>query len=726
MHYKKKFISERVLHDLVLESIRDESFCNLIEDDAELTEYSPSSDPNTLPHFSLDHLTRKSLLAAGKAVFESFSTMEVLTSDKNISISKKEILRPDIVCINPENEKIIIIEIKNKIQTGREAITELLAYEHELKNTLPMVSNYDVCFVVVSPEWSTLMDHSVASAVAWSGRNILMLTADLTDNNLILRTRIPTAWNITGNVYFPDEAFPSVTVCLYEKDAYSPEFSKKQVNTDEDEIDNRLLTAIDVMVREGDKLGGHGFLLLWKDCSSITLTRYNLTVCGVSPFEFYKAMSLRDKASLNGHLSPAIDKYIIENDPHGHADSLIKVAKSAYPILKELSDPMLEGFHNWSIDKNTLKHRAIPIRCDFWGVLGNYSRAYVLNPAVRTHRRNTLLNGMGDWRDPRVGIPLIQSFTRPEIFIDGNVRCTDAFRLGVTLGLDRTLRSALKSNPENIDTFMCRYLWNRFDLMSALDEVRLLSNAATNVKAPELPIRFYEDPLANDDVDFEHLVKWITSEFFQRSVLHQLCFSIGFNGAVAFDDLRTRSEPPPDSYCEHIKDAMITFCITLLNLIKEIEDNGSLWGELSYLVPSLRQHLGLDGDFTPKSVEELCFEKILNSWELCLHLSEYLIQPVFHKHADVVTADVDWAWLKQGITEMRAEGKDDAGVILLPNGSVMTGQVMPQEIKISFQIDDPETQVPFLDMSNGFSFTRIVTWDELKSGEVFKSPSKQG
>lgn len=726
MNSKKLFKTERVLHDLVLASVKDDTFSALIEDVAGLAEYSVDPSPDMFPQFSLDHLTRRALLASGKTVLDSLTMLDLLTSDKNISSEKKEILRPDIVCINPEQDKIIIIEIKNEAQTGREAITELLAYEHELKNTLPMVSNYDVCFVIISPEWSTLMDHSVASAVAWSGRNVLMLTADKVKDGLVLRTRVPTAWSITGNVYFPDEAFPSVTVCLYEKAAYSPEWSKKKADEEEEQIDSRLLTAIDVMAREGDRLGGHGFLVLWKDYSSISLTRYNVTVCGVSPFEFYKATRAKDKSALRGHLSPALDGYIVRNDPQGHAESLIKVAQAAYPILEEVSDPMLEGFHHWALDRETLQRRAIPLRCEFWGVLGKYSRDYVLNPAVREHRRATLLNGAGDWRDPRVGIPLIQSFTRPDIFVDGDVRCTDAFRLGIIIGLDRSLRHSIKSADDALDAWKCRYLWNRFDHMSAIDEIRLLAGAATNVKPPEGPLRFHEDPLADDQEDFDRFLVWLTNDFLQNSFFHKLCFYIGINGAVAFDQRRRGfgAQRVPDNYYEPVKAEMVAFCKSLLIRATGAEADGGLWGDVPRLFTALKKALGLKKKFSSEALESMTFDSVLSVWDLCLELSEHVLEPVFHRHADVELANVDWVWMQQGVAQMRAEGRADAGVILLPNGMLVTGPVMPQGFSMNISITEPDLQVPFLDRSNGFGHMRIVTWEQLKAGEVFNFGSK--
>jgi hypothetical protein len=253
---------------------------------------------------------------------------------------------------------------------------------------------------------------------------------------------------------------PSVTVCLYKKDAYSLEADDKpELNEQGESPDPRIWTALEVIAREGDRLGGHGFALLWKDRLGISLTSYNLTVCGVSPFAFFEASLKRGNIGHgDGWLVGKLSQYMREHDPAGHSASLMSTATAGFPLLREVSDPHLEGFSNWQADRSSLRRRAKPLLCEFWGVLGDYARAYVMHPAVRAHRRNTLKNGLGDWRHPTVGLPLIQSFTRPEIFFEGEVRCSDAFRLGLLLGLDRTLRLNIRAHDH--PHLRCRFEWN--------------------------------------------------------------------------------------------------------------------------------------------------------------------------------------------------------------------------------------------------------------------------
>jgi hypothetical protein len=295
------FKSEREIQDLLIAAIDADELAQIIADDAGMRSLASDTSEDQLPSFSIDHLSRLASARAGTVALDSLSFLQRLTDDENMSITSGEILRPDIVALNAERETLILFELKKTSQTGRQALTELLAYEHELKNVLPFLSNYDVVFVLVSPEWSTLMDHSAASAAAWSGKNILCLEAKLSNGALSLHTRIPEAWRITGSVYFPEDALPSVTVCLYDE-------RSSEETGDSEGLDHRLWTALQIIAREGDRLGGHGFAFLWRDHWSGSQTTHNLTVCGVSPFAFYTAMRTRGRVGEgDGRLIAALD-----------------------------------------------------------------------------------------------------------------------------------------------------------------------------------------------------------------------------------------------------------------------------------------------------------------------------------------------------------------------------------------------------------------------------------
>ena len=246
-------------------------------------------------HSRLTIWSRSSCAEAASHALSCLFNLDILADDRNVSLTVGQQLRPDVVCFSPENKSLVLFELKKSGQAGREALTELIAYEQELKNHLPFLANYETVFVLVSAEWTTLMDHSAASAVIWSHRQLLCLEAKLTKKNkLVLRPRLPSAWNITGSTQFPTGSLPCVTWCLYDdKDTKEPS-----------DLDFRLITALSLIAREGDRIGAHGFALLWRDHSPISQAGYNITICSISPFSFYQFM--RQKAlfpKIRVHLS---------------------------------------------------------------------------------------------------------------------------------------------------------------------------------------------------------------------------------------------------------------------------------------------------------------------------------------------------------------------------------------------------------------------------------------
>jgi hypothetical protein len=717
------FKDEAHLQRLMVKAIKAEQLSGLVTDT--LGEEGPENTVQ-FPQFSVDHLSRRACISAGRRVLRSFEYLDVLTADQNVSLTAKEVMRPDIVCINVEQQSIVMFELKVAAGAGRQALTELIAYEQELKNTLPFLAEYDVCHVLVSPEWSTLMDHSVASSVTWSGRQILCLQAGLEKGVLTLETRIPEAWKITGSAHFPELALPCVTVCLYDLDAYAQkdatESDGKAAEGSGDELDNRIWTALSVIAREGDRIGGHGFALLWKDTSSISLTSYNITVCGVAPVEFYKNSRLRGTiVADDGRLVAALDRFVRDHDPDGISEGLLHTAQSADILLREVSVPQLEGWSNWATERRSLSSRAIPLLCEFWGALGDYARAYVLNPAVRTHRRNLLSNGIGDWRDPRVGLPLIQSFTKPELFNDGDVRCSDGFRLGGILGLDRLLRLNIQSRDDA--QFRARHTWNRIEMMAAIDEVRMLANAAINVDSPESGFTFTEDPLVDDEAEIARFIGWLTESFFTGDPAVIRCFFVGFFGGFAFDASRGLLDPePPDEMLNQMADPIANASLAALVTAQVLAKDGPLPERAEVAYQHARGALGLKKAFKATDIAGRSTREFFRAWPSVLALADAVFEPVFHRHFPVARGDVDWHWLRQGVREARARGEVSFGVILLGSGQFVTGRTIPAEMGgFAMLNDDPENKVYFLDRSNGIGVLRVVPWADLESGQAYAS-----
>lgn len=156
------------------------TFLDLIKnsDDIEIPEITDKND------FDLDKILKINNLKKYSDILEELIDLEIILADKNISFEKQEILRPDIVLFNPDrNYTFVVVEIKKDKQTEREALTELLAYQQEIKNACPFISDKNINFVLISKDWSPLLRHSVENINSWTTKSILPLKLNINDND---------------------------------------------------------------------------------------------------------------------------------------------------------------------------------------------------------------------------------------------------------------------------------------------------------------------------------------------------------------------------------------------------------------------------------------------------------------------------------------------------------------------------------------------------------------
>ena len=323
-------------------------------------------------------------------------------------------------------------------------------------------------------------------------------------------------------------------------------------------------------------------------------------------------------------------------------------------------------------------------------------------------------------------MPLIQSFTKPDLFYEGEVRCSDAFRLGVMIGLDRLLR--LNIQHEDHRQFRARYEWNRIEMMAALDEVRMLANAATNVEAPEGGFTFIEDPLVDDEKEMATFVKWLTKDFFTGNRPVASCFFVGFFGGLAFDPSRGFFDPEPsDEMLASAADSLAEQSALTLMYAQSLAKADPLPDQAEEALEAARSALKLSKHFSFDDIAKLSTRELFKAWPTVLSLADAVIDNVFHQHSPLAISELDWDWLKQGVREARARGEAAFGVVLLPNGQFVTGRTTPPEMgEFEMHNDDPDSKVLFLDRSNGIGLLRVVAWADLKSGEAFNSAKRAG
>ncbi|MFT4934771.1 MAG: hypothetical protein ACI9LT_001457 [Pseudoalteromonas distincta] len=74
---------------------------------------------------------------------------------------------------------------------------------------------------------------------------------------------------------------------------------------------------------------------------------------------------------------------------------------------------------------------------------------------------------------------------------------------------------------------------------------------------------------------------------------------------------------------------------------------------------------------------------------------------------------------------MIARGEVSAGVILQPNGQLMTGQTVAPELSgLMPMVADPKIQVLFRNNLSGLGVVRVVTWAELETGGILHGDAR--
>lgn len=430
------------------------TFLDLIKnsDDIEIPEITDKND------FDLDKILKINNLKKYSDILEELIDLEIILADKNISFEKQEILRPDIVLFNPDgNYTFVVVEIKKDKQTEREALTELLAYQQEIKNACPFISDKDINFVLISKDWSPLLRHSVENINSWTTKSILPLMLNINYNDDIEFELLETnAWSNTNIGKLPRNALSCFTICLYEKNYGSSDKI-------DDSLKEKALFAVNMISEILDKNDYHGFVFLWDSPNDgRCMCKWQITVVIFSGIDLLNYLNFEkpviDQIGIenfkleNGELSPGIffaeEEYnkFFDNSPKSKLIEYFMENRFNYcnitpynatelmgqpkDYLSNFFHPVIEGFMSWDefrhyftnlYDKTYYESKfllfplpepyAYPAFCKCFGILGDFVREnykYFLDAhAIK----------MSFITNPDIIINFIENITQPHINI---------------------------------------------------------------------------------------------------------------------------------------------------------------------------------------------------------------------------------------------------------------------------------------------------------------------
>lgn len=708
-------LTEKLIHIELERLIRNGEFYKAIDfEDIQRIKNLTHIDENLLPAFSIDEYIRRKYASATDNTLRSIENLEVLTSDNNVSTHSSQVLRPDLVCINPESQQIIIFEIKKSTQTERQALTELLAYEHEIKNLLPFLSSYDLTFVLVSTEWSVLLEHAAGSAISWSNKNLLCLKAKTDASKLTFNIHTLNSWSITGNAFFPPESVTSFTVSF-----------KANPSMEESEIAYRLDLLLGFFAREADRIGLHGFAITTTDMGPYNEKGYQIVFCAVNPLAFFDNMLSSGQITVHdGHLVRQIESYKVKHGAESGISSLDNlITKIVKPRLDIFDNVEFGGYFAWDITRHQLKDRGLPTFVEFWGLPGDYARDYINNPAVQNARPALFTPGMTDWRHPTTGLWLIRNLFEPTFCGDGFVRPSDTFRLGLALGHDNYLRYVVRNSPKRPKNIEAATFWNFSTLEYYIDEIFILARTAKTIAAPTSPIKISPD--VDYEIDHNPLIEWVTSEVLQSDRLHVKLFYLGLNlsHAITAEDLRPsnfRALPTDDEIQKNLK---LTMKFILENSLEnqsynEAEKLRHTEKALNILDTPLAKLKSGDLDLSHTNIDQL-FHAIKDTFSI----ADLTIPAITHLYEELPPMHVDWDTLKQGIDGMYTRGLLYPAICISTNGNIGTASYDNVDyVKFLEPIADTELEVFVMDGSRGIETFRIEKWENVRAGKVIQIP----
>lgn len=660
-----------------------------------------------VPAFGFERLSRRANIRAASAVLKNLGLLEVIAVDKSISLTTGEVLRPDILCFNPESRTLVVFEVKRDKLTERQAVTELAGYEQELRNALPFLGSFDVNFVLVSTHWDVLLNHAVANYNTWSGKYCLALKVFADRRPFSLACLLPNAWHLRGSSALPHEALQSFDLCLYEENRNDDE--------DDDSIPAELITAINIIARSGDRHESHGFAMLWRDHAQFGNGHWSLTLCGVDSIAMYAWCSKHGLPIRSSQLTKYLDKHVADNMSLAPA-SLYKIAKESFPVLQGKYRPRFETECTWEEKMSLLRRRASPVYFEFWGSLGDYAREFICYPDVRGRYMAYIDRNGLDWTHPSVAFPLIGNICGDIPFPDGIVRCNEVFNAGVTLGLHELLSKIADESEDEARKLRPLLQWSMLDATRVAIELAEIYRTVEDIDEPPPPLS--TSPYKRTS-SIEELCEWTAQYLIGRdNPVHQRCFDLGRWGAPFFSVWLDESERREflNAHADVLVDFLRSMLMSVLPSLQTLDTESERTPELRAFLRriGINSAEGLTAQFLQNhsiSASDLlsAFRDHGASW-----LDE-IVPAVFHTIGELPEMPHDWGEMQESVRKIYESGCRWPAIMLSANGRYGVGMVDEQFRPLLLPIQDPNREVYFFDQKSSVCIWVKKTWSEVQS-----------
>lgn len=718
--------SEKAIQDWLQHAISDEHLMGLIDGQASLHDALESSEAaNWWPSFPIDYLSRLRTLQSARAVLAELKGLELVsTSTRSISRTKRESLFVDLLYAVPEKSRFVAIEIKKDRATARETATELLAYEHEILNHIPFASTNDVHMVVVSREFSPLLDHAITGLITWSKKSILCLRITDSSKGRRLAVHLPKAWEAIGQKTLPAAGIQIARL------SPSPEGELTS-----EQVYEICETAMGLMAREAERAGASGFAMIVENhfFPGLSASPYSILAGAVNPFSFLpeaqaEGLVAEDASAVSRFLlsGPRLEEM---SQSWGWTSADGGAAKR---YLAQFGSPEWEGFSDWDTFRDPQRWRSHgvtpdrhlrPIRMEFWGVIGDYAREVVINwERMRNFIPGFCKPGI-DWRHPHLGVMLLDEVSIPPVVKDGQWTFSGIFAFGMRLGRFAAIAATFAdADQERKRKLQASLFWAEADLEAIATEIGLRYLAAKEIKKapPVIPIGRYESAAKVMERAME-FANWFLRHFIGSSWPRlQQAFQTGLEIYILFDAQFSSSK---EEFREAEQKAVEAARSWLLETVGEFhagriqtQDRKTLlelicgaFGEDFPLAQSEEAALAAVGALGESTLVDKLFAEIpaiVSTWH----------PQLAHTLAPLSGANRDWGFYKEQIKASRARGVKYPCVILSAGGQMGIGS-LPDDIPAP-HINDPEEEVLLVDNQTFAEFISVIKWSDLVNGLI--------
>ena len=665
-----------------------------------------------IPNFNLDYLLRIQSICSASAVLKALQDVEIVsTAKRNVSTDRKERLFPDLILVSKTTGHIIVVEIKRDKLTSREAMTELLAYEQEIRNQMPYLSSGQIMYVLVSDMYPVLLSHAAGQVILWQQKNVLSLHLEGKAKAFSMKVTVPLGWSSTRLNHVPEHCFQVAELTVRSRSA-----------DDARALDALVLDITYVIARDGDRSGGHGFVLASHDHTASEADQHDVvyTIGVIDPALMQREVLAESDDA--GKVSP-IGAYATAKTWPTY-DALAPLVETAREILSKHGECQvrsvgtLASWRDGSGSGPNVAYHYSPWTMLFWGLPHTYREALVHHDGLT--RMFRFLKKLPSPQDHRIGLFVLDTLLARSPFQNGEFEHESLWNFSRTLGSTlAVLRGVNDSSEPGVPHPRAALEWLSIEVLSGLCEVAFRVTAIEDLADPPKFMWGGVEHATELLAMLEEWIAWFRESFLEESQDHKKSFDRGlllhhlYDANLGFEIDAAEQAQLAESAVQDAK-AVYQFATDKLA-------DPNLPAFRKRRVLRILARSGLPAP--PADITAVANEYWVRSLPTILGALDEFLPTVLHELLPPDLSGTDWEWMKQEALKVSKAGCKYVAVILHPGGQLAVSDITASAGPMTPITDyDAEVFVAIEDSGNLLTI-RKVTWDEVFSGAAFTRDS---